>query len=433
MPAMRTQTIFEQAATVFDGWTDADTGARIRRIIPKNIPHKPGLLATCYHQYQCFLDGGRKVLLRLRDASVLPGASSSCVVDLATGRAEPLLPPHLHIMEVMDATRRAIAFTDRPLIAQAGPPGGHACLWDLQADRELATLPIGDWTFNSINFLSDGLRALVFMYRGKPYDETVQSRHYLLTSGEEPRLVMEADGYFCSHIQGCPTDPNLYTYDRWPSPMREIDQTITLRSLDGTFEEPVKLDAAAGRPGNTWGCRDHYLWTPDGKWIVSYYCPDPITLGPDFNHFKLDWWLSALDWRTGRDLAVRYPAGRWNGHMQITPDSRYIICGGGLGFDKLMAIDIAGIQQGWNEQILCSFPATVSAGINHEPFPYPFVLPDYSGVVFNAGWPGSDHGVYLAEWPASIPRQAPHQEPRGLRTPVPVPPEAVPLNPGTSR
>ncbi|NQU09617.1 hypothetical protein HQ590_02410, partial [bacterium] len=52
---------------------------------------------------------------------------------------------------------------------------------------------------------------------------------------------------------GYPTDPNLYTYDRWPSPKRDIDQAITIRSVDGSFEEPVKLDAAALRPGDMWG------------------------------------------------------------------------------------------------------------------------------------------------------------------------------------
>jgi hypothetical protein len=30
------------------------------------------------------------------------------------------------------------------------------------------------------------------------------------------------------------------------------------------------------------------------------------------------------------------------------------------------------------------------------------MLPDGSGVVFNAGWPGDEHGVYLAEWPKGL-------------------------------
>jgi hypothetical protein len=31
----------------------------------------------------------------------------------------------------------------------------------------------------------------------------------------------------------------------------------------------------------------------------------------------------------------------------------------------------------------------------------PFALPDQSGVIFNAGWPGPQHGVYLVEWPVT--------------------------------
>ena len=88
--------------------------------------------------------------------------------------------------------------------------------------------------------------------------------------------------------------------------------------------------------------------------------------------------------------------------MQVSPDSHYIVCSGGPGFDKLFIVDIEGLRKGWNERLICSFPRTVSAGKNTEPFPYPFVLPDQSGVIFTAGWPGPEHGVYLAEWPADL-------------------------------
>ena len=88
--------------------------------------------------------------------------------------------------------------------------------------------------------------------------------------------------------------------------------------------------------------------------------------------------------------------------MQVSPDSRYVVCGGGPGFDKLFAVSIEGLRDGWNEHIICSYPRTVSTGKNASPFPYPFVLPDQSGVIFNAGWPGPEHGVYLAEWPADV-------------------------------
>ncbi|NQU10432.1 hypothetical protein HQ590_06570, partial [bacterium] len=165
---------------------------------------------------------------------------------------------------------------------------------------------------------------------------------------------------------------------------------------------------AALRPGDMWGARDHYVWTPDGTRIVSYLNPHPLRLtpvpksDPDFNHFRFEWWLSALDWRTGADLAAKYPPDRWGGHMQITPDSRYIVCAGGPGFDKLFAVEIEGLRQGWNEHVICSYPETVAAGTNSDPFPHPFVLPDGSGVLFNAGWPGDQHGIYLAEWPRAL-------------------------------
>jgi hypothetical protein len=60
------------------------------------------------------------------------------------------------------------------------------------------------------------------------------------------------------------------------------------------------------------------------------------------------------------------------------------------------------LKHGWNEQVLCGYPRTVSTGLNASPYPYPFALPDGSGVLFNAGWPGPDHGVYLVEWPKGL-------------------------------
>jgi len=177
---------------------------------------------------------------------------------------------------------------------------------------------------------------------------------------------------------------------------------LHLRTLDGRSDRPVPLSKDALRPALMLGARDHYVWTPDGKRIVSYLCPDTFEMGPDFDHYELNWWLSVTDWRTGEDLAARYPEGRWGGHMQVTPDSRYIVCGGGPGFDKLFAVQIEGLRAGWNEHIICSYPTTTPTGSLWGPFAYPFVLPDHSGVIFNAGWPGPEHGVYLAEWPAHL-------------------------------
>jgi hypothetical protein len=88
--------------------------------------------------------------------------------------------------------------------------------------------------------------------------------------------------------------------------------------------------------------------------------------------------------------------------MGISNDSKYILCCGGPGFDKLFVVSIEELRHGWNEHIICSYPKTTSVGKNSDPFPYPWMLPDGSGVVFNAGWPGDEHGVYLAEWPKGL-------------------------------
>ena len=88
--------------------------------------------------------------------------------------------------------------------------------------------------------------------------------------------------------------------------------------------------------------------------------------------------------------------------MQVSPDSRWIVCAGGRDFDKLFAVDIEGLRKGWNERILCSYPKSVAGKEYGQPCPHPAVLPDQSGVLFSAGWPGPEHGVYLAEWPALV-------------------------------
>ncbi|MHB0938446.1 MAG: hypothetical protein ACYDCO_11980 [Armatimonadota bacterium] len=401
---VNTETLFERAAKVFDGWTDPDTGMRVLRVWASNLPRVPGMWSTFYHQYRCFLNGGRTVLLHGGKKLNPDARFSTYAVDLAAGTAEPFTLGGGRVVEVFDETQMAL------LISHPGHDStdARAILWDMRADKEVASVATGEWKLNSVNFLGDGRRALVFMYRGQIYHKEipVQSRHYLLEPGQAPRLVMEADGYFCSHIVAHPTDPDMYTYDRWLSPPGPLDQAITIRALDGSFEEPVKLDENAPRPADMWGARDHYVWAPDGSRIVSYLCTHPIDFifQPDyeFNHFEWQWWLSALDWRTGEDYAAPYPPGRWGGHMGITPDSQYILCCGGPGFDKLFAVSIAELKHGWNEHVICSYPTTVSVGKNSDPFPMPYALPDGSGVIFNAGWPGDEYGVYLAEWPAKL-------------------------------
>jgi hypothetical protein len=384
-------TLFEKAGAVFDGWTDPETGLRVLRLHTRGSGPKGVIWSTMYHQFRCFLDGGRRVLLRERPCPP-SGPSHEFLLDLTTGRTERPFPAGHSVVEVADATGMAA-------LVAGEADGSRSILWNLRTGREEASVRTDGWTLNTPCLLPDGRRALVFHHLGQPYQDRVQSRHILLTPGEPPRTVLEADGYFCSHIQGCPTDPDLYTYDRWPSPARDIEQALHLRRLDGSLHEPVPLAPDAGRPGNMWGARDHYLWTLDGRRLVSYFCPDPIRLGPDFNHFRLNWRLSALDWRTGQDWAAAYPPGRWGGHMQVSPDSRWIVCTGGPGYDRLFLVSIEGLRRGWNETPVCSYPRNTFSGKNEGPFSYPAVLPDQSGILFNAGWPGPEHGVYLAAWP----------------------------------
>ena len=75
--------LFEQAARVFDGWTDPETGARVLRVRPLGLDITPGCLTTVYHQIKCFQEGGKKVLLHVRQP---PKTRYSAFLDLATGR-----------------------------------------------------------------------------------------------------------------------------------------------------------------------------------------------------------------------------------------------------------------------------------------------------------------------------------------------------------
>ena len=386
--------LFDQASKAFDGWTDPDTGMRVLRIYTRGQDIQEDIWTTQYHQFRCFLEGGRKVVLR-RDFSSAERTAVYFVLDLTTGDVTYPFPAGHAVTEVSDSTH-IVCLMDKDI-------GSHrAMLWDMTERRELTSVTCDEMRLDCVNFLSDCRRAIAFFSHGKLYTDPVQSRHYLLCPDEPPRLVLEADGFFCSHVQGCPTEPDMYAYDRWPSPQRYIDQPQHLRTLDGSFDQPVPLTSDALRPAVMFGGRDHYVWTPDGSRLVSYLCPHPFEVGPDFDHYKLKWCLSATDWRTGEDLAAEYPPGRWGGHMQVTPDSRYIVCGGAPGFDNLFAVEIEALRQGWNEQVICSYPKTMATNELMGPFAYPFVLPDQSGVIFNAGWPGPEHGVYLAQWPTDL-------------------------------
>ena len=390
-PVDSTLSLFERAAGVFDGWTDPDTGVRALRVFPPGIPVMPGRFSTVYHQSRCFLDGGRRVLLR----ETTPEGHCYVLLDLVTGVVEHAFPPAYAVVEVHDESKYALLTTE-------DSNGKRVVIRDMNTGQETASVHTEGWFLSSSIFLADGRRAVVTHTDGNDRREYRRTHFHLLATGEAPRIFLELEGVHANHLLGSPTDPNLVAYDAWPAPLRDVDQVITLVSLHSRINERVKLDDNALRPPELWGVRDHYVWTPDGTRIVSYLNRRKLELRAPFNHFEFDWWLSALDWRTGADLSAQYPPGRWGGHMQVTPDSRYILCCGGPGFDKLFAVEIAGLQRGWNEHIICSYPKTMPKGDNEDPFPYPFALPDGSGVIFNAGWPGVNHGVYLAAWPTGL-------------------------------
>ncbi len=393
----KTDTVFARASKIFSGWTDPKTGARVLHITPKEPVFKPGELHTLYHQFNGFLDGGSKLLLRTgTNAYAGGGGIKTYVLDLTTGQLDSPFPEGANVYEVSDITKTA-------LFIRTTPTGPVSVLWDMRTGKDLATLAVPEgWRLSGLQKLSDGSGAFVSHVIGKNYTEFVQSKLWLLRPNQPPKELFDAQAFFCNHMQSCPTDANLFAYDRWPSPMREVDQAIHIMTLDGSVHEPAKLNAQAMRPGSTYGVRDHYVWSPDAKYIVSYLNPDPLTTeqvySPSFDHFKIRWVLSALNWRTGEDFAAFYPPGRWGCHMQVTNDSRYIISAGGNGFDYLYLVDIAKLKDGWNERILCQYPATTSLGNNVEPFPQPSMLPDSSGILFNAGWPTPRHGVYMVEY-----------------------------------
>lgn len=388
-------TLFAQASRVFDGWTDAETGTRVLRVHPPERALVPGLYATPYHQTQPFYQGGRQMVLRVsRTQRPVHDTDDAILLDLTTGEVLPILPPG-RVADIAEQTGYAFMHTQ-------DADGAEAFIYDVRAGTKLASLHTEGWRYGGTSMLSDGRRAVVSHFQGKPYDEYCRTHFHLLSPDEEPRVFLELEGIYGNHMQGCPTDPDLFAYNAWPTPRWDIPGVTSLARVDGTNYGYVPLNDAAPRPGDFWGVRDHYVWTPDGTRIVSYLNHTPVDLRKPFNHFEFDWWLSALDWRTGEDYAAPYPPNRWGGHMHMTPDSRYILNGGGPGFDYLYAVDLAALRDRWNEHIICRYPTTVSQGLNSDPFPYPFALPDGSGVIFNAGWPGEAHGVYLAEWPASL-------------------------------
>ena len=385
------ETIFQSASKIFDGWNDPDSGLRVLRVLPvggarRDAAGRPFPLHTIYHQMPCFLDGGRRVLLRERGRQ-----GGRCVMDLTRGEISYPFPDNAMPGEVCDATSLAVLHGRRGDRAEVS-------LWDIATGEVVNNhiLPAG-WGCNEAHILSDGRRAIVQQFIGRPYNENVRSQFYLLDVEGNCEQIFDADGFFCNHIQSCPTDAELFSYDRWPSPKVPTEVIIHLRTLDGHFHEPLPQIEGTLRPGPHWGGqRDHYIWTPDGESIASYLMPGD---SDSDDHYDFDWWLSVLNRRSGEDLCAQYPPDRWGCHFQASPDSRYLVSAGGRGFQCLYLIDIEQLRDGWNERVLCTYPHSEEDPHTSELFHFPFVLPDQSGVLFSAGWLGPEDGVFLVEWP----------------------------------
>ncbi len=390
-------TLFEKAARVFPGRTDSATGCRVLRLATRSQPptgfEKVDVWRTFYHQHNPFLDGGRRVVVR-------SGAQEArrwrdVAFDLETGACAELAcgSPVATIVEVSPGGLAA-----RIERTPGSTPGSNVILADVDTGKTLNRLDTPDWLVPQIKFLDD--RTLcVGVRQGKPYDEPCRSRFYVLdASGAPPRLVLEEEGFFCNHMMPRPGHPDQYSYDRWPTPKKQISVITRLRTRDGSRDWVVPLAADAVPCGPIWGGqRDHYLWSADGRHIVSYFSTGPEGL-PD--HYDFVWWLNRWDVETGRDTAVLYPPERWGCNFAITPDGRYVVSAGGRGHQFLYRVDLTRLEAGWNEQTLCAYPYSEESGLNHGSPHMPHVLPDGSGVVFCAGWPGPDDGAYLVEMPA---------------------------------
>lgn len=397
-------TLFDRASRVFDGWNDPQTGLPVLKVATTERDMHPsvqpgGTWSTLYHQSRCFLEGGRKVLLHgspLRGSSPdhrKRGRMGQFVMDLATGELTAPFPKGCRAVDLGDATNTAA------LTVRDGDPG--VVLWDLASERALASHSLSGWALTAGKLLGDGKRMVAGFHTGPWRRGRCHSQHFLLQPDGQVKQILDAEGYFCNHVVGCPTDPDLYAYDRWPTPDQAVAVVIHIRNVDGSFETPLPLLEDTVRPGPAMECnRDHYVWTPDGTRIASYLLPDTEDFAA--NHYSYRWWISVTNWRTGEDLCVPYPQERWGGHFQVTPDSRYPVSGGGQNLDYLYAIDIEGLRNGWNERLLCQYPPSppeqYGASVNH----HPHVLPDMSAVLFTAGWGGPGQGVYMVEWPRDM-------------------------------
>ena len=395
---MSCDSIFEQASRIFPVTPDPDTGLRLLYTTPLNPgvfsnASDKGLWSTPYHQNQCFTSEGTQVLLNYlgNPGDIRAGERSQQILDLTTGQAFNPFPVRHAVLEL--SRSKPLAFLARRDEVDVVV----SCLWDIPRNREVAAFRLPDWTFWGGHFLADGQSVVLGFYRGAYYKERCHSRFFLLRADGTTKEVLNLAGCFCNHIQGCPSDPGLYSYNRWPTPQRPCEVVHHIREVNGAFDFELPQVSGVVRPGSIWGGqRDHYLWTPDGRRIASYFSP---LVSDSQDHFDYGWWVSVMDWRTGEDLAAPYPVDRWAGHFAVSPDSRFLVAVGHRSFQKVFAIDIERLRAGWNERTLCACPPSVVRNDNQGPFHMPFFLPDQSGVIFTAGWAGSKQGIYIVELP----------------------------------
>ena len=394
------KSIFEKAAEIFVGKEDPETGLKLLRVSPLDeSPSSPDsqntLWQTPYHQVQCFTPDGNGICLNYVEWESGNGKPkkkyrSQAILDLTTGKTSYPFPENSYLAHLSNIFPLAILIrmeNEIPLV----------CIYDYSQKKELASFSKPGWNLQEAHFMADGRNVVISYYLGKYYDELCKSRFYLLTPEGKSEEILSMDGYFCNHVQGCPTDAGLYSYNRWPSPKKPCEVVHHIRELYGTFDIELPQKKGVVKPGPLWGGqRDHYLWTPDGSRIASYFSP---IASDSKNHFDYGWWLSVMDWRTGEDLASPYPPDRWSGHFAVSKDSRYLFMVGRKTFPYVFAVEIEKLRNGWNERILCRCPESLVRPDNVGPFHMPFCLPDQSGVIFTAAWHKPEGGVYIVELP----------------------------------
>lgn len=392
------ETLFDRAARVFDGRTDPETGLAVLRVADNRTvtaSGRPPALCwrTAYHQYGCFLDGGRRVLLVHGELTGGLRSGACDLLDLVDGGRTSPFPTDAWPLFVHERSRNAFLY-----FPETADRAVRLSIWDTDRREELARIDPGPWRLGWADFLVDGDRAVVATTCFSEGGSAAVSRLVLFDASGETEVLLEEPDVLFNHVQGHPVRDDLFSFDAWPFPQQPTPMVIRIRSLDGTIDRFPEADADMIRPGPLWGGqRDHYVWTPDGARIVSYLCPDPVD-DPD-DHFTFGWWLSVLDTRTGSDTAVPYPPGRWGCHVQVDPSSRRIVSAGGPGFFNIYVVDMDALAHGWNERLLCACPETDLTPDNSGLFAMPRFLPDGSGVLFTAGWPRPHGGVYLVERP----------------------------------